>query len=229
MTADRVRGLSIQLLHGLDLVKPISPPSWSVEVICSAYQRFGSLQVLIQSFLNQTDSNWKLHVLHDGPSGEFDCLAESYLHKFSNRLKFSSTKRRFDDYGHSLREIGLRESTGDYVLITNDDNYYVPAFMRLMNLAIEQCSPDVIMYDMVHSHQFPGNRMQESYSFFSTAFMINSIDMGAALVRGELARQSGFGDKNFAADWDYFEGVSRASPLEKIHLVKIPKILFVHN
>lgn len=216
------------MLHGLDLAASVSP-SWTVEVICSAYQRFSSLRVLIQSFLNQTDTNWKLHVLHDGPSREFNDLADSYLSDHSGCLRFSSSEKRFNDYGHSLREIGLRESTGDYVLITNDDNYYVPVYMHLMNMAIERCSPDLIIYDMVHSHEFPGNRIQESYAFFPTAFMKNSLDMGAGLVRGDLARKSGFGDRGFAADWDYFSSVAYAARNSQMEIIKIPKILFVHN
>lgn len=228
MGGENRQGINLQILHGLDLATSVSP-SWTVEVICSAYQRFGSLRVLIQSFLNQTDSNWNLHVLHDGPSVEFNKLADSYMSEYASRLRFSSSEKRFNDYGHSLREIGLRASTGDYVLITNDDNYYVPVYMRLVNLAIARCSPDLIIYDMVHSHEFPGNRIQESYSFFPTAFMRNSLDMGSGLVKGDLARMSNFKDKGFAADWDYFSNIAYAARDSQMRIIKIPKILFVHN
>tara|TARA_E500000178_G_scaffold288304_1_gene290850 strand:- start:169 stop:378 length:210 start_codon:yes stop_codon:yes gene_type:complete len=41
------------------------------EVIAVAYQRFGELKVFVQSWINQTEKNWKLHVIHDGDSKNF--------------------------------------------------------------------------------------------------------------------------------------------------------------
>lgn len=220
--------MSLQVMHGLDLSSRVSP-SWTVEVICSAYQRLGPLKVLIQSFLNQTASNWMLHVIHDGPSKDFDILASEYEKMCCERLRFTSSDKRYNDFGHSLRELGLRESKGDYILITNDDNYYIPEYIHLMNLAIGAGSPDIIMFDMIHSHEFPGNRIQESYMLFSTSFMCNSIDMGSALVKGDLARRANFGSKGFAADWEYFSSVVEEAGSEPLKLAKVPKVLFVHN
>jgi len=217
--------ISSRILYGLDL-SPLSGAPFSIDIICSAYQRFGECSVLVQSFLNQTFDNWSLHVLHDGPSKDFDQLASIYSDK---RLKFSSTKKRFSDYGHSLREIGLQQSKGDYVLITNADNYYVPHFLSLVGKAIASCSPDVILFDMIHSHECPGNRLQESYNLFQTSFAINSVDMGSVVVKGDLARRAGFQSKTYAADWDYFESVANLVQGREMRMVKIPKVLLVHN
>ncbi|MGB1153670.1 MAG: hypothetical protein ACPG4F_05815 [Paracoccaceae bacterium] len=41
------------------------------EVIAVAYKRFGELKVFVQSWINQTEKNWKLHVIHDGDSKNF--------------------------------------------------------------------------------------------------------------------------------------------------------------
>ena len=41
------------------------------EVIVVAYTRFGGLKVFVQSWINQTEKNWKLHVIHDGDSKNF--------------------------------------------------------------------------------------------------------------------------------------------------------------
>jgi len=37
-------------------------------------------------------------------------------------LEIKPTTERFDDYGHSLRDIGIREAKGEYVIFFNPDN-----------------------------------------------------------------------------------------------------------
>ena len=42
-----------------------------VHVIAVAYKRYGELRVFVQSWLNQSDRNWILTVIHDGYDDEF--------------------------------------------------------------------------------------------------------------------------------------------------------------
>ncbi|MBX9929844.1 MAG: glycosyltransferase family 2 protein [Gemmatimonadaceae bacterium] len=199
----------------------------TIDVVCSAYKRPGPLRVLVQSFLNQSDGNWRLHVLHDGPDVEFDQVRAAFA-PHSERVRFSSTPTRHNDFGHSLRAIGLQETAGDYVLITNDDNYYPPTFLAFVNTAISACHPDAVMVDMVHSHTNPGSRQQLSHCIFATEYARREVDMGAVLVRGDLARRAGFRDKSFAGDATYFEDVA-AQAGDGFRVAKIPRVLFYHN
>ena len=222
-------GFKINVCHGINLQEPCNS-SWTVDIVCTSYDRIGPLRVLVQSILNQSDDNWNLHVIHDGPSQAFSELSNDDLFvRNAARLKMECSKKRFNDYGHSLREIGLSSSKGDYVLITNDDNYYVPHMLRAVNHAIARHQPDIVMFDMIHSHEFPGGRLHESYQFFPTHFALNEIDMGCVLVRGALARSVGFGSKRYSADWDYFSACASSPDCKDVKLVKIPKVLFVHN
>lgn len=201
--------------------------SHKIDIVCSAYDRPGQLRVLIQCLLNQEDSNWNLHVIHDGPSASFSHLARTY-HNDKPQCKFSSSQERSNDYGHSLRAKGLEQTTADYVLITNDDNYYPPSFLSYVNSAIHSVNPDVILYDMVHGHSFPGGRYQLSNCLFQVYFARESIDIGAAVVRGSLAREAGFHGRDFSADATYFEDIKRAAGPDML-IVKIPRILLYHN
>lgn len=199
-----------------------------IDIVCVAYRRPGPLRVLVQCLLNQTAPNWRLRVYHDGPDAEVERVLQDASDGAPERVSYRMTEVRYNDYGHSLREIGLRECGGDYVLLTNDDNYYVPRFIEFATQAIVEADPDVVMFDMVHSHDNPGYRPVPGYSYFRTEYSRYNIDMGAALVRTPLAKAAGFRDKTFAGDATYFEDVARTKPTG-LKVCKVPRVLFVHN
>ncbi|MEN3111119.1 glycosyltransferase family A protein [Uliginosibacterium paludis] len=199
-----------------------------IEIIAVAHLRYGELRVFVQSILNQTAGNWRLQVIHDGPDESFDRIMAAYQAEAPERIRYSHTGTRHNDYGHSLREIGLARAEGDYVLITNADNYYIPRFVEYCTKAVSDTGADIIMYDMVHSHENPGQRTLPAYSYFQTQYSINNIDMGAAIVRRTIAQQAGFADKSYAADAVYFEKVALVKR-EKTTLCKINRVMLVHN
>ncbi len=198
------------------------PPT--IEIIAVTYQQPGPLRVLVQSFLNQTAANWKLTVIHDGPSTEFDAMMEAYA--ADPRVKFWSTATRHNDWGHSLRDEGIKRATGDYLLQTNGDNYYVPRFVEFVNAKIEAHDPDVVIFNMVHSHDRPGGMPLPAYSAFTTEFRSARLDIGAAVVRTSIAKAVGFTGRKADADQAYFAAIHDKGPPV---VAKIERILFVHN
>lgn len=202
----------------------------ALTVICVAYRRYRNLPVLIHSFLAQTLQNFKLIVIHDGPDAEMEALLKPFREQHPGVIDFCFSEQRYNDYGHTLRDIGIRLADTEYLLITNDDNYYVPKFLEYMFMPIQQqpeAPPDIVFCDMVHSHLNPGLRRQLPYNPFETRPERNGIDMGCFIARTALARQVGFRDKGFAGDATYFEDLVRATGEPRI--IKIPMTLFVHN
>jgi len=216
--------MPVEFYYGEPLAEPCDR---TIEIICSAYRRPGLLRVLIQSFLNQEVDNWNLQVFHDGPDDDFNAVERDFSGQ--GPIGFWRSDNRFNDYGHSLRAFGLERSTGDYVLITNDDNYYVPSCLRFVNGAIAALNPDIVLFDMVHSHKFPGGRFQLGYQTFETCMRMGGIDMGAAVVRGDIARRVGFRSRELEADAHYFEDINNSATYDGLLVVKIPRVLFVHN
>jgi len=202
-------------------------PKFSIDIIAPAYSRYGELDLFVQSIINQRAYNWRLHVIHDG----FDQGFYNTYSRFNQdwyRIRFSNTQKRFNDYGHTLRDVGIRHSKGNYILVTNADNYYIPNFLAYINSTIERYSPDIIIFDMIHSHQDPGSRHQLSHCFFPTNYSFENIDIGAAVVKGSIARKVGFNGRHFAADWQYFNDLQKALGPKPL-IVKIPRIFLVHN
>tara|TARA_B110000483_G_C18050669_1_gene486380 strand:+ start:353 stop:1015 length:663 start_codon:yes stop_codon:yes gene_type:complete len=208
--------------------------NYKVGIVAVSHKRFGELKVFVQSIINQTNKNWSLHVIHDGKNDEFLNIMDSYQCKDPKRITYECTNRRYNDYGHTLRETGLRKSCHEYTMLTNSDNYYPPKTLEFINQAIKASTlsrPDVVMFDMTHSHIDVGRKKKPSYSFFDVFYKINYIDIGAVIVNTELAQKVGFVDKSFAGDATYFEDILKQKNKEglKLNVVKIPRVLLVHN
>lgn len=76
----------------------------------------------IHSIKSQSFQDWELLVYHDGP------IEDDQLLKFSAeiindpRISFQINEVRHGDWGHSLRDHGIRSAKGSYIVNTNSDN-----------------------------------------------------------------------------------------------------------
>lgn len=71
----------------------------------------------IASLQNQTFKDFEILCHHDGPLLDPDA---------PQPVPIRCTERRFNDTGHSLRDIGMREARGDYIVHFNADNILYP-------------------------------------------------------------------------------------------------------
>lgn len=198
-----------------------------IHIISVAFERHGELKVFVQSWLNQTEENWFLTIIHDGPNEEFLKIMKQFKNYKPNNIDYYCTKTRHNDYGHSLREEGLKNIKGDFVLLSNCDNYFVPKTLKYLNEPLNHYGDnvDVVLFNMVHSHS--GKKFL-SYSPLKTEYKRNFIDISAAIVKKELAEKVGFRDKSFAGDATYFEDIYKIKK-EKTKVIKVNRILLVHN
>lgn len=190
-----------------------------VEFIIPTYDRVELLHCMLTSLISQGNSDWSAMVVIDG------CFEDRGDNKIwdvitaldDSRIHTEFTEHRYNDWGHTPREIGKQLSTADYIIMTGDDNYYTPNFVEELVLA-SKGNPGMIYWDMVHSHY--------DYQYFKCEPGFNQIDMGAFATRRDLAQQIPLG-KEYAADGLFVENFKHMFPNERI--VKINKVLFVHN
>ena len=123
---------------------------FKIHVIAVAYEKFDFVKTFVQSMLNQSKKDWILTVIHDGPNKEFDQIMESYKKILPNNINFENTSKRYNDYGHSLREMGLKNILGDYVLLTNADNYFVPGAIEILTEALKKSSDNIDAVSYTH-------------------------------------------------------------------------------
>lgn len=220
-----------------------------LKIICVTYEQGYLLKTFINSIKAQTNPNWELIIIHDGKAeAQYDNLIrEEYM---SPKIRFIQTEERKNDYGHSLRELGIKEyvtDEDDWVLITNGDNYYAPVFLQYCFNAIESLPEGVtknydcylptgvVYFDMVHSHNRGDSSSKGTYGFFNTDFKPCMCDIGSFIVRADIAKEIGFPWRDHDADAHFIEKISELqnwcnSDDEKaFSVIKIPKTLMVHN
>mgnify|MGYP000844251469 CR=1 FL=1 len=187
----------------------------TVDFIIPTYDRIDFLRSMLSSLLVQTDSNWRATVvIDDNENKDIVSLIED-LHNSNIRYIFAG--ERYNDWGHTPREIGKQQSDCDYIIMTGDDNYYAPVTVSEI-LSIAAQNPEIIYWDMVHSHY--------QYSYFNCKPSFNQIDMGAFATRRDIAQSIKL-KSTYAADGDFIEEIKRT--YSNIKMIKINKVLFVHN
>ena len=72
----------------------------------------------MDSIESQTFKDFEVLIYHDGPLSR--PLPD--LSKYTFDYKFRETKTRYNDWGHSLRDLGIKEATGEYIVHFNPDN-----------------------------------------------------------------------------------------------------------
>jgi hypothetical protein len=190
-----------------------------LSIVVVTYKRPDVLAVLMHALECQTQKGFDLLVMHDGPDMVTQRFIESHKNNWAGRLSYFQSDFRHNDYGHSLRELGLEMVGAEYILITNDDNYYAPRAIEHIEHVVKELKPDLILFDMVHSHK--GCELMDTFP------LGNEVDIGCIVVRRELAKNVGFGDKSFAGDFTYIKNIISSCP--DIKIVKLPKVLLVHN
>lgn len=187
-----------------------------VEFIIPTYHRPAPLACMLASLVAQTDGHWGANVVIDGTDHLDEILG--IINGFNDpRIRHTVTDKRYNDWGHTPRELGKQMSTAEYIIMTGDDNYYTPNFVAEIRPLCE-VKVGMVYWDMVHSHYH--------YTYFKCRPAGGQIDMGAFATRRDLAQQIKLGT-DYAADGWFVEHFKEKFPLQ--HIAKVEKVLFVHN
>jgi hypothetical protein len=192
-----------------------------LHVIATAFRRPIETRRLVYDFLCQTNKDWNLRIIHDGPPPEG---LDKFVSSLGDpRIEFDYTKKINGFWGHPNRAMMLQETKGeadDYVLITNDDNQYVPLFIKMM---LEVCSSNVglVFCNTVHNYF--------NYDVLHTRLKVGCIDMGSFIVKLDVAKQVGFNHTVEVADGLYAEECAAECVKRGLRMIGIPRPLFIHN
>ena len=190
------------------------PGNPKVSLAIATYEQRAELACLLFSLVAQTYENWEAVVVHDGPG---PTAREVVALVNDSRVRLIETPERRGHYGHPWRELGIDACTGDYLGLSNGDNYYVPVYFEWMLHELATRGAEFAYCDWVHSH-FEWRAMQAEPVRWK-------IDLGGWIVRAGLAKTTPWPGLAFDSDGDYVEAlVKKASGV-----VHIPRSLFVHN
>lgn len=185
--------------------------------IAPAYRQY---PVLIHSLQMLTHKDWQLLLVHDGPNPEFALTVQRIDEP---RVRYCETESHTGNYGHAVRDWALEQVAsqdipGDYIVITNTDNYYVPGFVDLLLPAFEE-GVVAVYCNMLHNYI--------RWSVLDAQLFCGGIDGGAIMVSREAALEVRWKSRQPAADWDYINDLIQRYGADRIR--KVPQILFVHN
>jgi hypothetical protein len=171
----------------------------------------------------QTNPNWELHIVHDGafPDEDLDIITEEPFE--DKRIKLYNSVSRLQNYGHPNRKQMLdriEADKDDFILLTNDDNYYTPNFVAQV-LSNATKTVGLIYWNMIHNYY--------AYEVLDTKLDVNKIDMGSFAVRADVAKTVGFNSMRYEADGIYCVDCRRYCESKGIRTLKIKGVLFIHN
>lgn len=198
----------------------MSLPFFSIIVVC--YERYNNVQCLIYSLLSQKFNNFEVILIHDGYNEKHEKIIKPYLS--DPRFKYFFTEKRYNDWGMTLRNKGMEMAQGEWIINTNDDNYYTPNFLEEVKNAIdENPNSNFIYYDCVLSHNNQLNHNGKDYGLLIPQVKYCYIDMGQFVAKKDLISKHRF--KSIASA----DGLLIEDMKSEIVPTYINKILFVHN
>lgn len=191
-----------------------------IRICISAYLNNSAKKVeatfsCVHSFLCQTYDNYEIYIHHDGPVND-KSLADKFRN-LSKKIVFIDNLEHKGHWGFYHRhKVSLMEPLPDWVIYTNEDNYYVPVFLERMIKTALQHNTKMVYCDILHSHF--------DWRVLETFPVHGQIDMGAFMTHIDLIRDTPWTDFDGGADGKYAEKIAA-----KTNPVKAPGILFVHN
>lgn len=218
-----------------------------VEFIIPTYDRIYPLKSMLSSLMAQTDGDWSANVvIDDVKNDEITNLIKEFK---DNRIYFTFAGKRYNDFGHTPREIGKNMSIAEYIILTGDDNYYTPNFVEELKKNSKN-NPIMIYWDMVHNHKHYAT--DSHYSYWKTLLVNCGIDMGSFATKGNVLKKYTLENNNFCADGKLVENILNdnssnypiymniinqmvkekdfSKPIIDIdNVARIDKVLYVHN
>lgn len=191
-------------------------------IILPAYKKYNQIKCFLYSILSQTYQNFEVIVIHDGYDTEHRDVMTEFLK--DERFIYFQTPIRYNDWGMTIRNIGMSIASGDFILNTNDDNYYVPVFLENIENEINN-NPNInfVYYDMVHNYNMPKNKNRRDYGLFVPELKVEGIDIGQFVVKSELIKNRKFQSTPIA------DGLIVEEMLSELKPSYVNKILFIHN
>lgn len=113
---------------------------YKLSVIIAAYNAEKTIEKCVESIF---DSNYRCEVIVVNDASTDSTF--SRLEKYTDRIKVINLKKNMGSIAKT-RNIGLENSSGEYVTYLDSDDYYVPGTVDTVLSIIENYNPDIIRF-----------------------------------------------------------------------------------
>ena len=195
-----------------------------IEFIIPTFERTNHLIALLGSLAAQTNPNWMAHVVADCPDEPVVERLHDIIGFFNDpRIKLTILDKRYNDWGHTPRNIGLDMATEEWIVMTGEDNYYVPTFVEEFLIASKKPETQFIYCDMLH------NLVSNVYQPIKTKLQLGYIDIGCAAYMNRLIRGLRLDPTYPESDHTFIQKYLISLTEFFMPITKIDKVLYVHN
>jgi len=166
----------------------------------------------LTSLVDQTFKDFELLVVHDGEK-ETPYEEEFDFSQFKHPVKFLNTPERMSNWGHSSRDLGMRNASGRYYLQFNIDNLlYENALSEIVSAMERYGDPEIIIFEILH-REFPG-RVFEGFP------MVNYIDCLQLVAKAKVWEKNGYWhDKSYGGDGYMYQAMCKSH--DYVHLNRL--------
>lgn len=192
-----------------------------IRILISSYlnspyeNRINTLYCVVYSILSQTYDNFEIIIHHDGPL-ENKKLKRKF-NSIDKRISFINSKERKNNWGfHERYSLAIKDPSVDYILFTNDDNYYMPNFLETLVKSMEVHNKNLSYCNLIHN--------ERDYGVINAYPEIGHVDLGCFIASQDLIKQTPWTSMAREADGIFFKDLTKKS-----NPIKINKVLFVHN
>jgi hypothetical protein len=167
--------------------------------------------------------NWRVHVIADGWFDSLEKVREFY--SFENRIRFSVIDGPNKDFGNTPRMYGRHTCSEDWMIMTGDDNYYLPIIVEEI-LSTVNSDTQFVCWDTLLNF----SNLQWKYrGVLHTKPEPEMIDIGSFATRPSLARMIKYDITTHTGDGEFARDYVNAFCKLPGSCKKIDKILYVHN
>jgi glycosyltransferase involved in cell wall biosynthesis len=190
-----------------------------IEFIIPTYKRADKLMIVLLSIKTQTLDRWCVHVVADAVYDGYEKVKDYF--KDDDRFKFSELNGPHNDWGHTARNYGLEHAEEEWVVMSGDDNYYIPLFVEeFLNSVKMRNDVNFVHCNLVH------NWVNNMYIPLQSVPRVNKIDIGNFMSRTKFSKQLKLDTTKNNADGLFVEEYLNKFKGSIIH---IQKVLYVHN
>ena len=188
-----------------------------IEFIIPTWERPEQLKLILQSLMVQSNPNWKAHVVIDGLTNDYREVKDIYQNE--ERVRFSHVDGPNNDWGHTARNYGLDHAQEEYIVMTGDDNYYVPTFVQNF-LTVAETGKDLVYCDLLHDLKTDG------YQPIKSRIVNGVIDIGNFMTRRSVIGDLRLITDSYEADFKFANYINKH---KTSRVAKIDKVLYAHN
>lgn len=135
-------------------------------------------------------------------------------------VQVSSAKAEPPCCGHNTREPGIMAANGDWIVMTNSDNFFMHGWLNALEKVLR---PGVgIAYWNIVSNLW-------RWQAVKSQLIWGQIDLSCVCVRADIAKDVGFEWRNYDGDWNYIDACVKLCDTMKLRKVHIDEVLGVHN